>query len=80
MAKIDKMQGREVTVIDMVEEKRRLENIIFQLRKTLSYYADDDTYEYKAYGYQMIAAIEFDKGKKAKKALKKYTKECTLKS
>ena len=71
------IQGKKVDNFTFIKRIHTLENIIFELKQTLLYYADKDTYKDKIVGYNMYSKIEDDKGENARKILKIHNKSWT---
>lgn len=73
--KTNKMFPKVVDCLTFLNRLNYLEDIIFELKETLKYYADKETYAYYFIGVDVWEnGIENDKGKKAREILKKYNK------
>ncbi len=75
MNKSNKMFGKKITISILLNRIDILEEIIFELKEILKYYSKKQMYNLVEYGPdKFVAAIELDKGKKAREVLEKYNK------
>ncbi len=75
--KKESIHGKEINNFTFIKRISALENIIFELKQTLLYYGDKETYEERIAGYNMYSKIEGDKGENARKILKIHNKSWT---